>query len=179
MKKSERTRAAILSASRQSFSERGFEATTIRMIAEAARVDPALVIRYFGNKDALFAQVIEVDLDLPQDLSGAATVGESLVARFLDLWEDDTRGLPILLRAATTNDVAAEKVRSVFAGQIVPFARRLGPGAGAERRAALVVSQLFGFALCRYILRLSPAVAMTREEIIADLAPVLDRHLGR
>ncbi|MFZ1178427.1 MAG: helix-turn-helix domain-containing protein, partial [Mycobacterium sp.] len=51
------TRATILDAARSQFSAHGFERTTIRSIASAAGVDPALVMHYFGSKADLFAAV--------------------------------------------------------------------------------------------------------------------------
>ena len=47
----EATRAGILAAAQAQFGEQGFERTTIRSVAAAAAVDPALVMHYFGNKD--------------------------------------------------------------------------------------------------------------------------------
>ena len=64
-KKSDRTRTAITEAARQLFRDRGYERTTVRDIAAAAEVDPALVIRYFGSKDQLFAHSAEIRLDFP------------------------------------------------------------------------------------------------------------------
>ena len=64
--KSERTKAAIERAAARQFRERGFDATTIRDIAAEAGTDPSLVIRYFKNKDSLFARVAEPRLELPE-----------------------------------------------------------------------------------------------------------------
>ena len=76
LKKSDRTRAAIIDAARRLFAEAGYDRTSIRDIAAVAGADPALVIRYFGSKDQLFAQAAEITLRLP-DLSAvpAAEIG--------------------------------------------------------------------------------------------------------
>lgn len=50
------TRESILAAAVQAFSERGYRAVTVRDVARAADVDPALVVRYFGSKAGLFAE---------------------------------------------------------------------------------------------------------------------------
>ena len=45
IRRPERTKSAILAAARAAFTEKGYENTTIRAIAAAAEVDPALVMR--------------------------------------------------------------------------------------------------------------------------------------
>ena len=45
--------ARILRAARDAFAENGWAGTTIRSIARAADVDPALVYHYFGSKEGL------------------------------------------------------------------------------------------------------------------------------
>ncbi len=66
MKKSDRSRAAIEAAARRLFAEQGYERTVIRDIAAAADIDPAMVMRYFGSKERLFAEVADFDLRLPR-----------------------------------------------------------------------------------------------------------------
>ena len=61
----ETTKAAILGAARERFAADGYERATIRAIAGDAEIDPALVIRYFGNKEKLFAAAANFDLGLP------------------------------------------------------------------------------------------------------------------
>ena len=48
------TRETILTVARRRFATRGYDATSVRAIATEAEVDPALVIHYFGTKEALF-----------------------------------------------------------------------------------------------------------------------------
>ena len=50
------TRAAILEAARRLVSERGYDRTTVREIAEAAGVTERTFYRYFGDKDGLIAE---------------------------------------------------------------------------------------------------------------------------
>src|SRR4051812_32516496 len=52
------TRDAIADAARAQFAEVGYDRATIRSIAGAAGVDPALVIRFHGSKEALFREVM-------------------------------------------------------------------------------------------------------------------------
>jgi AcrR family transcriptional regulator len=177
--KSIRTRQAIAAAARELFAANGFERTTVREIGARAGIDPSMIIRYFGSKEALFTSVSEPDLRLP-DLSGIAAeaVGESLVRHFLELWEGEQAGggLPILLRSAASNEEAAAKLRSVFREQVFPAVARAGNPATAQARAGLVASQLLGLALCRYILKLPPLVEMPHATIVREVGAAVQRH---
>src|SRR5215469_17657819 len=65
------TREAILQAARAQFGERGYNAATIRGIAAAAGVDPALVHHYYGTKEKLFAAAMRLPV-VPSEVIGAA-----------------------------------------------------------------------------------------------------------
>jgi AcrR family transcriptional regulator len=178
-RKSERTRDAILKAAQALFAELGYERTTVRDIAARAAIDPAMVIRYFGSKDALFARATVFDLRLP-DLSRTepAQLGEALIRHFLEVWEGLGNGsLTILLRAAASNEEAAEKTRAIFAGQVLPMLARVADRAELPVRAGLISSQLLGLALCRYVLKVPPVVAMPPERIVANVGPVLQGYI--
>ncbi len=176
--KSDRTRARMLEAARALFAEQGYESATVREIAARAGVDAALVIRYFGSKEALFTRAAEIRLDLP-DLAALnpAAVGEALVRRFLAIWEDGAGGLPVILRSAASNEEAAALLRAVFGRQVMPALARLVGEARAPACAALVSSQLLGLAFCRYVLKLPPLVAMEREALVRHVAPTIQRYL--
>ena len=172
------TRAAILEAARVRFASDGYERATIRAIAADAGIDPALVMRYFGNKEGLFAAAAEIDLRVP-DLTSLPrkTLGAALVEHFLGRWEDDEI-LKALLRAAATNAQAAERLRSVFATQIAPrIAAACDDTKSAAQRAGLIATQLMGFALLRYILEIPPIVTMRRADAVKWLAPTVQRYL--
>jgi AcrR family transcriptional regulator len=176
---SEATKAAILAAAREHFAAGGYERATIRAIAADAGIDPALVMRYFGNKDKLFAAAADFDLRLP-DLSTLPRnqIGAALVEHFIERWEaDDT--FMALIRTAVTNEAAAKRVRAVLVAQVAPLIAALSgePPQTAGTRAGLVASQILGMALCRYVLRLSPVMVMTRTEMVGWLGPTLQRYI--
>jgi AcrR family transcriptional regulator len=177
-RRSDATRAAILAAARERFAADGYERATIRAIAADAGIDPSMVMRYYGNKEKLFAAAAAFDLRLP-DL-GALPVdqlGAMLVAHFLQRWESDDT-LMALLRAAVTNEAAAERAREIFATQIAPAVRTVAPDpAEAATRSGLVASQILGAALIRYVLRLPPVTTMDPGELITWLGPTVQRYL--
>ncbi|MEU8621332.1 TetR family transcriptional regulator [Streptomyces sp. NPDC048623] len=177
-RRSDATRAAILDAARERFAADGYERATIRAIARDAGIDPSMVMRYYGNKEGLFAAASTIELELPALGSlPARHVGATLVEHFLDRWERDDV-LTGLLRVGVTNAAAAERMRTIFAEQLGPVALGVCPDpADAPRRAALVASQILGMALARYVLRVPPAVEMPREDVIAWLGPTVQRYL--
>ena len=178
--KSERTRAAILEAARELFMEFGYQAATVRDVAHRASIDPAMVIRYFGSKEELFARAASIRLNVPQlQVVDKQAIGETLVRHFLDLWEGPASscGMAVLLRSAASNEFAAEKMRDVFAAQVRPVVASVGDPATAARRAGLVSSQLLGLAMCRYILRLPPVVALSQVEIVRMIGPTLQSYV--
>lgn len=177
-RRSDGTRAAILVAARERFASDGYERATIRAIAADAGIDPSMVMRYYGNKERLFAAAAEFDLQLP-DVSAipAAELGTTLARHFLRRWEGDET-LTALLRAAATNEAAADRMRDLFGAQLLPLAARVSPDpSDAPRRAGLVASQMLGLALCRFVLRLPPIVAMPADEAAGWVGPTIQRYL--
>ncbi|MEU3449384.1 TetR family transcriptional regulator [Streptomyces thermolilacinus] len=177
-RRSDATRAAILEAARERFAADGYERATIRAIARDAGIDPSMVMRYYGNKEGLFVAASEIDLRIP-NLGAVPTqhIGAVLVSHFLDRWESDET-LTAMLRVGATNDAGAERMREIFKANLGMVVAGVCPDPEeAPRRAALVASQILGMALARYVLRFPPAVTMERDEVIAWLAPTIQRYL--
>ena len=63
-------------------------------------------------------------------------------------------------------------MRTIFSEQVAPIVAAVSPDpAQVPLRAGLLATQALGLAICRYVLELPPVVAMSREEVIAWLAP--------
>ncbi|CAD7054702.1 TetR/AcrR family transcriptional regulator [Pseudorhizobium halotolerans] len=179
MRNAEATRERLVQAARRIFSERGYERTTVREIAAQAEVNPALINRYFGGKEQLFAEAVSVDLALP-DLSGleSGRIGLALAAHFFRRWEgaehDDL--LRTLIRTAATNPEAAVRIREILGRQVAPMISRV---AGSERlaeRAYLVATQILGLAYARYVINLSDD-DIARDTLVAAIGETLQRYL--
>ena len=170
------TRADFLAAARVRFGSDGYERTTLRAVAADVGIDPALVIRYFGSKQELFAAAAEFTLDLP-DLTAVHPddVADALLPSFFAVWEDDTTFVA-LLRAAMTSPTAADTMRRIFATQVAPKLATITPDNPAQR-AGLMGAFVVGLAATRYVLA-NPAVAdLGHDELIAWARPVIRQLL--
>lgn len=177
-RRSAATRAAILAAARDRFAADGYERATIRAIARDADIDPSMVMRYYGNKAGLFAAASEIEVHAP-DLTHVPRdeAGARLVRHLLERWECDET-LTGMMRVGVTNEAGAQRMRGVFAEQIKPVLAAVCPVPDeAPTRAALIASQILGMALCRYVLRIPPAVNLSHDEVVAWLAPTIQRYL--
>ena len=179
-RRSDATRTAILAAARERFAADGYERATIRAIAKDARIDPSMVMRYYGNKEGLFAAGLDVDLRLPDPRGDRdrTTWAASWCGHFLDLWEQN-EVLTAMLRVGVTNDAGAERMQEHLqgparAGRPARLPRsRAGPDAG---RALRVTAARAGAHPLRPALRRPPS-ALSREEIVVWLAPTVQRYL--
>jgi AcrR family transcriptional regulator len=179
-----RTKAAITAAARRQFGRAGYEATTIRGIAEEAGVDPALVLYFFGSKDGLFAACVDWPFDpatkLPDVIGDRrAGVGERLVRLMLETWDaEDGRNLVVaLLRAAMSHETAARQLRVFLETEILsPLTTALRCDE-PELRASLVASELVGLGIARHVLKLEPLASLAREDVVALIGPQVQRSL--
>ncbi|MEU7160432.1 TetR family transcriptional regulator [Streptomyces chrestomyceticus] len=178
-------RERILAAARAEFAARGYEKTSVRGIAKAADVDPALVHHYYGTKEQVFAAAVEVSfapaLNAPEVVleGGLDGVGERLTRFVFGVWENPVTREPLLaiVRSALTNDVAAAVFRKLVARQLL---RRIAGELAvpdADLRAELAAAQLVGTALLRYVIKLEPLASADPEQIVARVAPVVQQHL--
>ncbi|VEG41897.1 transcriptional regulator [Mycolicibacterium flavescens] len=178
------TRERILNSARELFARNGIDKTSIRAIAAAAGVDPALVHHYFGTKTQLFAAAIHIPID-PMQVIGplqqvpVEEIGRTLPSLLLPLWDSELgKGFIATLRSIIAgNDTSL--VRS-FLQEVI--AREVGsrvddpPGSGPVR-VQFVASQLVGVVMARYILELEPFKSLPVDQIVDTIAPNLQRYL--
>jgi AcrR family transcriptional regulator len=177
------TRATILDAARASFAERGFAGTTIRGVASAAGVDAALVHHYFGTKDDLFLAAMELPVDpraliAPALEGGPDGAGERLLRAFLSMW-DDPELSPVLVgvvRSALQPGGERLLTQGIVPVLLMPVGQALGIDR-PELRMPLVISQVAGLILTRYVVGLEPIASMPAETVVSSYAPVLQHFL--
>jgi len=177
------TRAEVLAAARTSFAEKGFRGTTIRAVASAAGVDPALVHHYFGTKDDLFVAALEIPVDpreilAPVVAAGPDGAGERLLRTFLSVWDDPEiqPGLVALARSLVADD-SAGLVRDGFIPVVVGPVLASLVSDRPEVRVPLVASQMIGLIVARYVIALPPLALMPAEDLVARVGPTLQHYL--
>ena len=171
------TRADILAAARHRFATEGFERTTLRAIAADVGVDAALVIRYFGSKQDLFATATEFRIELPS-LEGVEPddIAAKLLPRYFAVWEDDKAFLA-LLRAAMTSRVAADTLNQTLATHVAPTLHAITPD-NHDVRIALTDAFVIGLAMTRSVLPTLPVGDLSREELSRWAGPVFEQLLA-
>lgn len=151
----------LLDEARRQFTERGYQRTTIRGVAGACGVDPALVSYHFGSKRKLFAAAVQVPVS-PTDVVEAATRNgtvdpERLLAGVIRVWEDPGTGPPLqALALAALQDRQQRTVLREYLEQelVVALADRLS-GPHRERRARAAAYVVAGTVLSHYVLGLN------------------------
>lgn len=182
-------RQAIAEAAAAEFSERGYDAASMRGIARRAGVDPALIHHYFDSKAALFAEAVRLPvrpdrivrraLDAPLD-----RLGDAIATTVLTAWEDP-RVKPVgitLLKSAIGGSAAGGLVRQFLVRELgSQIAGRLAAegveATEADLRASLVLAQMAGALIVRHVIVLEPLASAPLDEVIARVGPALQGHI--
>lgn len=176
------TRTAILEAATRRFACQGYEHAGVREIAADAGVTAALVNRYFGSKEGLFAEVVERAFDIRDLIEGdRATLAERLARVMVYGREDadnDSRIPLLLLLRSATEPHAAELIRTSLDRNNLRLLAERVDGPDADVRAAMVIAQLTGFATLDQMLRPRALANAPREQLVALLAASLATCLG-
>jgi AcrR family transcriptional regulator len=174
----ESTKAAILRAARYLLARTPHADITLKAVAERAGVSPPLIVKYFGNKDALLARVMSFEsdaaalLDAPLDELGRHMVRHVLTGQI-------ERGADPLLRIAfaPVQGEHGDILRVNFRTQVVErLAERL-QGADAGLRAELALGTLLGLGVMYGIARATDLRATAVEDVVNRYAPTVQAHL--
>jgi AcrR family transcriptional regulator len=175
-----RTEQSILDAAREQFASVGFERTTIRSVARAAGVDPALVMQHFGSKAALFAAAAR----WPEESQTVTSAGRdelpsAALADLLSRFDGADREAAIaLMRSCLTHPEAARVVRDeVMCDRVAAVARTIG-GPDGELRAGLLGATLIGLTMARHVLEMEPVASASRADVERLLEPALRALVG-
>jgi AcrR family transcriptional regulator len=164
-----RTRTRILSAAEALFQERGYESVGTREIAAEAQVDAALVHRYFGSKEKLFAEVIGFAFVIEDILDVEdADFAEALVSSAAEP-PDGFDAFRLLLRACGS-PATIGAVATAFHEQFVEPLAAMLEGPDAELRASLIASHVLGLYIVKHALRLPALNVRTERSAVEQVA---------
>jgi AcrR family transcriptional regulator len=178
------TRDAILASARRLFADRGYQATTVRAVAAEAGVNAALVHHYFGTKQQLFVAALNLPINPVEVIATLlatrprAEFAEGFVRIFLAAWRDPATGQPLqaLLRSAASTEQGAAMIRNLAENVILDQA---AAALGVEKlRVAVAMSHLIGLVLGATIIRIEPLASATDDELVALIAPTIQRYLS-
>ncbi|MBP2330553.1 AcrR family transcriptional regulator [Kibdelosporangium banguiense] len=165
------TREALLTAARTLMAQHGVEGTSTRDVATAAGVNQALVYRYFGSKEKLFAEAASDATTTPDTLmteTPLADLPAILVARVLDMTGSDNTSISTLVAAAnddTIRDIIRDRIISGFDDELAP--RLDGPDAAL--RAELFAALITGIGFLHRKIGTPAILAADRETLIAHV----------
>jgi AcrR family transcriptional regulator len=172
----------VLAAARRLFAKDGYARTSIRAIAAEADVNHALVVTYFGGKEALFMEAVG-RFQIPQDalLGDIEGMGARIARAYMDRWENMTEDDPwlVLIRSSLSHEGSYQLLRAELeAQQAAPLAAALGRAGDGPRRSAMVECLIAGMIMTRYIYRIEPARSLPAAAFEAAFANSLQHAIS-
>ncbi|WP_433622173.1 TetR/AcrR family transcriptional regulator [Nocardia sp. CA-120079] len=179
---SARTRQRLLDAARHRFARNGYAGTPVREVADEAGVNVALINRYFGSKEGLFAACLteaidglrRATVDTPQHML------PSIIAMEV---ADPGHYEHLLLLVRSSGDERADEIRSaVLRDYGEALAARAGwqpdapNGEDLLLRAQLILGTAIGMALLRSS-GLRPLASVPEESLVTPLRDLVNAAL--
>ncbi|WP_051858008.1 TetR/AcrR family transcriptional regulator [Streptomyces cellulosae] len=174
----EATKAAILRAARHFLAHHAHADITLKAVAERAGVSAPLILKYFGNKEALFARVMSFETDADALLDAPLDqLGRHMVRHVLTSQRD--RGVDPILRIvfAPFHGEQGDILRANFRTQVSQRLTERLTGPDAPLRAELATSILLGLGVMYGIARGTQVRSTTVEEIVDRCAPAVQAQL--
>jgi AcrR family transcriptional regulator len=177
-------RADIVAAARRELAAHGYDGASLRGIARAAGVDPALVHHYFADKAELFTAAMALplrpDLVAAEVLRGPReTVGPTLVRAVLTRLDGPAvrDAVIALVRTALGHEFAARLLREFLLREVLHRVTTELALEDGELRASLAASQIVGLVVARYGIRVAPLAQAGTEQVVARVGPVVQWYL--
>lgn len=184
-------RAALIDAARAAFAAGGYARSTLKGVAAAAGVAPAVLKQYYDNKEQLFAAMLRLPYDpasaVPALLApGIEGLGERLVRlTFATLGDEEVRSnLESLIRAGGAAGRAAPELGHLL-GSLTEYIElslvdRVVNSIGlpdARMRGALIASYLIGVGAGRYLIKIPPLDSAEEDTVVRMVAPTIQALL--
>lgn len=185
----EDTRATIIEAARTLFGQEGYNKTTLRGIARAAGVDPALIHHYFNGKPELFTATFAMGRehhpgprwerlfrDTPSEELGAA-----LVRDFFSTWDapGNRERFIAFSRSSLTEDEATRATREYLGREVLGrLVTELNPRYQfPQLRASLITATLYGVGMARWVTGHDALAKASVDLLVWHLGPVVQQIL--
>lgn len=175
-------REAILRSALTLFAERGFAGASLRRVAAHARVDPALIVHYFGSKQGLFEATLRPPIDAGQLAllfrGPRSSLGRRVARFYVDtVFRAHAETAASLLRSALSDARAAALLSAAIQrGPAEALAGSLR-GPDAVLRGELVASHMIGLFFARHLLRIEPLASLPDRRLVDVISPALQRYL--
>jgi AcrR family transcriptional regulator len=171
-------RDRLLDAARTRFASDGFDRASLRAIAADAGVDASLVRHHFGDKNGLLVATMRLPVDPTEVLrtviaAGPDGLGARLLTAFLSAWDVHHEVFSGLIRTIIATADAAPPALEVLRNVVLASLIEVLDGPDSELRANLVVGQVFGMAVLRYVLRIPPLATAPADQVVRLYGPVL------
>jgi len=171
----DRTKAAILLAAQSLFATRGYAEAGVRDIAAEARVNPALIARYYGSKLELFEAALDSLLSVTMFTAiEHEQFGDQVAAAFFKTRPDAASVIPMLVFAASDSQARQAALKLLGTKVIEPLQTWFGEGEAADRTAQLM-AVITGFYTYRLMLPLEPLTGEPSKAMRAWLAATLQQ----
>lgn len=154
----EGTKAAILAAAFETFSERGYIKATLREIASRAGVTHGLVRRHFGTKEALFLQALPGTRNWASVVApgGLARFPETSAAMFANRVEAGTGSDVLVALLRCSGDQTAEAGRRLYdvvRQATIDLYEPIIGGKDSTLKSEVILSLMIGLTFSRHVVR--------------------------
>jgi AcrR family transcriptional regulator len=177
------SREQILQAARDLFAEHGYTRTTVRAVAAAAEVQPGLLHHFFGSKEQLYREALDLSVDPWEvltrllDETPRDQFAEALVRQFVTSWRDPVLGPQLRARARETygDANATSMTRTHLDTVLVPrFASALNV---PEANVAAALSQLIGLTLLDTLIGVNQLRRLDDDDLVALVGPAVSQYI--
>jgi AcrR family transcriptional regulator len=178
------SREHILECARELFAERGYTGATMRAVAAAAGVQPGLLHHFFGSKEQLYREALDLSVDPWEvlarliDDTPRAELAEALVRQFVTSWRDPGLGPQLRARArqsyAEPNGTKMTQVH--LETMLIP--RFAGALDIPPANVAAAISHLAGLTLLDTVIGIQQLRELSEDDLVALVEPAVSRYLN-
>jgi AcrR family transcriptional regulator len=156
------------------FTQFGYGGVGVREIAEGAQADKALITRYFGSKEGLFAQAVPARFDPGALLEGDRSDFGRRAATHIVTHSDGSDLDPMIATIRSLSDPAAcDLLRRGLEERFIAVVAHWLDTEDAARRAAILTAQLMGLSIAVRVLALQPLTEIGTDDLIDLIAPLI------